>query len=115
MGKKKLTNRSVFLSLIFLLITGCAKYVDIKDGSEKILLVKKIPADCVSRGTVDVTALAEFAYVERSEEAVNEDLLQLAKNSAVSVRANTIMKTKSPEPGVATFSMYKCKRPWAEK
>tara|TARA_B100001142_G_C13951188_1_gene507183 strand:- start:220 stop:561 length:342 start_codon:yes stop_codon:yes gene_type:complete len=108
------TVKSILLFLFLLTITGCAKFVDVKDGSDKILLVKLEPKNCVSKGTVDVSVLSEIAYVERSEEAINRDLLQLAKNSAVSVKANTIMKSKSPEPGKATFSMYKCKRPWAE-
>ena len=106
---------SAFVSLSFLLVTGCAKYVDIRDGSDEILVVTKKPVGCVSKGTVDVTALSEFAYVERSKKNINRDLLQLAKNSAIKVKANTIIKTKSPKPGEATFSMYRCNRPWADK
>ena len=112
MSKKNIIINSTLFSLIFIFLIGCAKYVDIKDGSDKILLVKEKPTGCISKGMVDVSVLAEIAYVERSEEAIFEDLLQLAKNSAVSVKANTIMKSKSPKPGEATFSMYKCNRPW---
>lgn len=113
MDIKKLIINGVFLSLTVLLITSCSKYVDIKDGSEKILLVKEKPTGCISKGTVNVSVLSEFAYVKRDQGEINRDLLQLAKNSAVSVKANTITKTKSPEPGEATFSMFKCNRPWA--
>ena len=113
MDIKKLIVNGVFLSLTILLITSCAKYVDIKDGSEEILLVKEKPTGCISRGTVNVSVLSEFAYVKRDQNEINRDLLQLAKNSAVSVKANTITKTKSPEPGEASFSMFKCNRPWA--
>ena len=113
MNIKKIISNCIFLFLI-LLLSSCAKYVDIKDGSDKILLVKKEPTGCISRGTVDVVVLAEIAYVERSEESINIDLLQLAKNSAVSVRANTIVKSASPKPGEATFSMFKCNRPWTK-
>ena len=113
MGTKKIIINSLLISLSFLLITGCAKYIDIKDGADKVLLVKEKPTGCASRGTVDVSVLAEIAYVKRSKENINRDLLQLAQNSAVSVRANTIIKDKSPQLGEATFSMYKCKRPWA--
>jgi len=114
MGTKKIIINSLLISLSFLLITGCAKYIDIKDGADKVLLVKEKPTGCASRGTVDVSVLAEIAYVERSEENIDRDLLQLAQNSAVSVRANTLMKEKSPKLGEATFSMYKCNRPWAD-
>ena len=113
MNIKKIISNCIFLLLI-LLLSSCAKYVDIKDGSDKILLVKKEPTGCISRGTVDVVVLAEIAYVERSQESINIDLLQLAKNSAVSVRANTIVKSASPKPGEATFSMFKCNRPWTK-
>ena len=106
--------KNIFLIVFLLAITSCAKFVDIKEGSDKILLVTKEPEGCISKGTVDVSVLSEIAYVERSEEAINQDLLQLAKNSAVSVRANTIIKSKSPKPGEATFTMYKCNRPWTK-
>jgi len=113
MNTKKLIANSFFIFLTFLLATGCAKYIDVKDGSEGILVVKEKPKGCISRGTVDVSVLSEIAYVERSEENIHNDLVQLAKNSAVSVRANTIIKSKSSKPGEATFSMFKCNRPWA--
>ena len=115
MRKKNITINSALISLSFLLLTGCAKYVDIKDGSDEILLLTKQPVGCISKGSVNVSVLAEIAYVERDEEYINRDLVQLAKNSAVSVKANTIIKTKSPKPGEATFSMYRCNRPWADK
>ena len=115
MSIKNIITNSTSISFLFLLITGCAKYVDIAAGSDEILLVTKKPVGCVSKGTVDVTALAEIAYVERSEKNINRDLLQLAKNSAIKVRANTIIKSNSPKPGEATFSMYKCHRPWTDK
>ena len=115
MSIKKIITKSTCISFLFLLITGCAKYVDIKAGSDEVLLVTKKPVGCISKGTVDVSALAEIAYVERSEKNINRDLLQLAKNSALKVNANTITKIESPKPGEATFSMYKCHRPWADK
>ena len=68
MGTKKLIINSVLISLSFLLITGCAKYIDLKDGADKVLLVKEKPTGCVSRGTVDVSVLAEIAYVKRSKD-----------------------------------------------
>ena len=113
MGTYKIIFNNLLILSLFLLITGCAKYIDLKDGADKVLLLKERPTDCVSRGSVDVSVLSEIAYVERSEENINRDLLQLAQNSAVSVRANTLVKDKSSKLGEATFSMYKCKRPWA--
>jgi hypothetical protein len=115
MSTKKVITNITCISFLFLIITGCAKYVDIAAGSDEILLVTKKPVGCISKGTVDVTALAQIAYVERSEKNINMDLLQLAKNSAIKVKANTIIKSNSPKPGEATFSMYKCYRPWTDK
>jgi len=114
MNIKKITISSALLAISFLFLVSCAKYVDIKDGSDKILFVKTKPTGCVSKGTVDAIVLAEFAYVKRGKEDIDMDLLQLAKNSAVTVKANTIFKSKSPEPGKATFSMFRCNRPWAK-
>jgi len=114
-NNKKMIINSTLISLSFLLIASCAKYVDISVGSDEIIVLAKKPVGCVSKGTVDVTTLAEFAYIERDEKEINIDLLQLAKNSALKVNANTITKIESPKPGEATFSMYKCHRPWADK
>ena len=92
-------------------IVGCASaFIDVKSGSENIsVLEAQQVAACELKGKVTSSVLSKAGFISRSVEGVEENLLQMAKNSAVEDGGDTLVKGESTEFGKRTFSIYKCK------
>jgi uncharacterized protein YceK len=98
-----------FLSMA--LLTGCAStLIEKKVGSEGVAVVgaNKV-SDCESKGRMTASVLAKVWFVNRSEQSVEENLLQMARNSAVDGNADTIVKGESKQLGERTYFFYKCR------
>lgn len=94
-----------------LFLNGCASsLIEKKLGSESVVVV---PADkvagCTSKGKVSVSVLANIWLIKRGTESVEENLVQLASNTAVDLGADTMVKGESKEFGERTFDLYKCR------
>ena len=93
-------------------LSGCASsMIDVREGSDRVSLADADQvASCKSMGTTTVSVLAKMGiFMTRSAEAVEANLLQLARNDAVDDGADTLVKGESPELGKRTFSIYKCR------
>ena len=102
---RKATRTFIPLLILF----GCAKFIDIKSGSESINVVNKFNADqCVLKSTVTVSVLAEVGFIDRNPESIKLDLDQLAKNAAIDNQGNTITRIDSSENGKATYQILYC-------
>ena len=98
---------ATLIPLIFLL--GCAKFIDIKPGSESINVVNKFNADqCVLKSTVTVSVLSEVGFIDRDPESIKLDLDQLAKNAAIDNQGNTVTEINSSKNGKATYQILYC-------
>lgn len=93
-------------------IVGCASsFIDIKSGSENVsLLESQQVAGCELKAKVTSSVLSKVGFISRSAEGVEENLLQMAKNSAVEEGGDTLVKGDSTEFGKRTFSIYNCKK-----
>lgn len=91
---------------------GCASsLIDVRKGSDQVPLVEASQVgNCQSKGEINVSVLAEVGFISRSVEAVEANLLQLARNGAVDSGGDTVVKGKSPEFGKRTFAIYKCRQ-----
>jgi len=102
---RKVTSALIPLLLLF----GCAKFIDIRPGSENINVVNKFNADqCTQKSTVTVSVLHEIGFIDRDPELIKLDLHQLAKNAAIDNQGNTITKIGSSENGKATYQILYC-------
>jgi hypothetical protein len=63
---------------------------------------------CDSKGGTLVGVAAYVWIVKRSDEAIEENLLQLARNAAVDAGGDTLVKGDSPSTGRRNFAIYKC-------
>ena len=106
-------ERILLLALIVapLVLSGCAsKMVEVRPGSDRVSLADANQvAACESRGKVTVSVLTKVGFVSRSVEAVEANLLQLARNSAVDEGADTLVRQQSEKFGERTFDIYKCR------
>ncbi len=91
-------------------VSGCAnKFIDVRPGSTQVALATaEQVARCVAKGQITVSVIAKLAFITRSDEAVEANLLQLARNGAVDAGADTVVKGNSTEYGTRSFAMYKC-------
>jgi hypothetical protein len=90
---------------------GCAsKLIEMRPGSDQVSLANASQvASCQTKGKVTVSVLAEVAFITRGPEAVEANLLQLARNAAIDGGGDTVVKGNSQEYGKRTFEIYKCR------
>jgi hypothetical protein len=53
--------------------------------------------------------LTKVGFISRSVDAVEQNLLQLARNNALEVNGDTLVKDEMPAFGKRSFLVYKCK------
>ncbi len=107
----KLVSRTSSLLLLIILLSACAnKVVEIKQGSEKISVAdKSLVGKCKSKGKVTVSVTSKVGIYTRDIDTVEGNLTQLAKNSAVSEGADTIVRGASTNYGEREFELYQCR------
>jgi hypothetical protein len=110
----RIFKRIIVIIVIMLLISGlsgCASgLIEVRTGSDQVSLTEASQVgNCQPKGEITVSVLAEVGFISRSAEAVETNLLQLARNGAIDSGGNTIVKGNSSEFGKRTFSIYKCR------
>ncbi len=92
-------------------VSGCASdLIGVREGSAQVVVADAAQVGrCQSKGEVAVSVLAKVAFISRSDEAVEANLLQLARNGAVDAGGDTVVKGDSKEAGKRTFAIYKCR------
>ena len=107
---KKYT-KILIIAAIATLVAGCAdQFIEKKSGSEKVSVVDANQVgQCQSRGKVTSSVVAKVGFISRSVQGVEENLLQMARNSAIEDGGDTLVKGESTEFGKRTFNVYKCR------
>jgi hypothetical protein len=104
---------SVLASIMLLTagLSGCASsLIGEHKGSDRVSLADANQVGgCQSKGTTNISVLAKVGFISRSDEDVEANLYQLARNDAADAGADTIVKGESQEFGKRTFKMYKCR------
>ena len=104
---------SVILLALLATLGGCADHlVDVRPGSDSVALAEAAEVNnCTSKGSIQVSVLSEVGFITRSNDAVEGNLLQLARNGAINAGGNTVVKGSSMEFGKRSFDIYQCPRP----
>jgi hypothetical protein len=107
---KKMTGL-VALGLLTVGMTGCAsKLIGERIGADQVVLAKESEvARCKSLGRSTLSVLSSVGPLTRSAEAVEENLLQMARNEAIDKGGDTVVKGNSVEYGKRTYEVFKCK------
>ena len=92
-------------------LSGCASsLIGVREGSDRVSLADETQVgNCQSKGGITVSVFAKAGLLSRSDKNVEENLYQLARNNAVDVGADTVVKGESQEFGKRTYKMYKCR------
>jgi len=93
------------------LLSGCASnLVAQRAGSDTVaMLDANQVSQCKSKGSINVSVVSEVGPFTRSADAVEGNLLQLARNGAVDAGADTVVKGNSMAYGKRAYDLYKCR------
>ena len=97
--------------LMPLALSGCASsLIEVRQGSEQVAVAQADQvSQCKAIGKTTVSVLAEIGFISRGVDNVDANLLQLARNEAVSLGGDTVVPGDRPEIGKRTFAIYKCR------
>lgn len=106
----KISNGIIAIVAIVPLIAalnGCAsRIIGVREGSERVSLADANQvANCQSKGGIIISIFAKG----RDGKEVEDNMYQMARNKAVDIGADTVVKGESPELGKRTFDFYKCR------
>lgn len=96
---------------LVLALGGCAsKLIGERVGADQVVVAEPAQvAACKSLGKTTVSVLSALGPITRSAEAVEDNLVQMARNEAVSKGGDTVVKGSSLEYGKRTFEIFRCK------
>lgn len=107
---KRILTTTIMLSLILGLGACASHLIDVRHGSERVSLADANQVvSCESKGKITGSVLTEVGLFTRSVEAVEANLLQLARNGAVDNGGDTVVKRDTSKYGERTFDIYKCR------
>ena len=76
---------------------------------EVVVLDADRVAGCQAKGGVRVSAAAYVWVFKRSDDDIEANLLQLARNGAIDAGGDALVKGDSPRAGERNFAIYKCR------
>lgn len=110
----QISNKSLVLIAavpLTLALGGCAnKLIGERVGADQVVLAEPAQvANCKSLGRTTVSVLSAVGPFTRSAEAVEDNLVQMARNQAIDKGGDTVVKGNSMKYGERTFEVFKCK------
>ncbi|MEA5445891.1 DUF4156 domain-containing protein [Gammaproteobacteria bacterium AB-CW1] len=102
---------SLATALIAMTFTVAAcTWVRPESGTEGIALISEEQAEACERiSSVEVSVLARVAGMDRHQDAVESDLITLARNHAVERGGDTIAALSEIDSGKQRYGVYRCR------
>jgi len=92
-------------------LAGCVFVQPTVEGKKVRLLAAHEVEQCRNLGSITSRVQDRVGVILRSQEAVEDDVLQNAKNEAADMRGDTLVATSAIENGKQTFGVYRCLTP----
>jgi PBP1b-binding outer membrane lipoprotein LpoB len=107
----KQTTHLISIAALALLLGGCSStLIGERLGADQIVVAEATQVgQCKSLGRTTVSVLATLGPITRGNETVEENLVQMARNEAVSKGGDTVVKGNSLEYGKRSFEIFRCK------
>ncbi|MFW5927227.1 MAG: DUF4156 domain-containing protein [Wenzhouxiangella sp.] len=103
--------RSLATLTACLIITACANWVKLEPDADKVRLVSDSEVhSCERKGRTTTSVRNRVAGVERNPGKVEQELADLARNSALELGGDTIVADGPVEDGERRFIVYRCRR-----
>jgi hypothetical protein len=110
------TRMSVFLKFGIGIITAtalaaCSDLVQLKPGAEAVHVSNVTSvSNCIAHGSVHVSLMSKIGPFNRSELSVEDELADLARNSALGSGGDTVVPSGPVVDGARDFDIYVCHR-----
>lgn len=94
--------------MIILPLCACT-WVDLTPEGEKVrILTREEVSKCKKVGQTTSTTSAKLAGIKRHDNAILDELNNLARNSAINLNGDTIVPEGEMENGKLTYLVYRC-------
>lgn len=98
----------LFLTLA-VLSSACTWVKPTEDAEDVVVGTMANVRGCEKLSTTNLKVVDTVGPISRSEEKVAQELINLGKNEAARLGADTIVPMDKPEQGRQTFSLFKCR------
>lgn len=92
-------------------VAGCVFVQPTEEGKKVRVLTAGEVGNCRSLGTLTSQVADHVGAIPRGHDAVADDVLVNAKNSAAAMHGDTIVPTSDMKNGMQTFKVYRCLLP----
>ena len=95
--------------VLTLLLSGCAWVTPTTRGQAIAYLQPNQVQSCQKLGRVSVETVSKVVLLSRDAKTVQNELITMAKNEAVVLKADTIAAETEIDEGRQTFGAYRCR------
>jgi len=97
-----------FFSVAVLSLSACSWVQPLPGAFHVAYLPASEVTDCKKLGSTRASVLDKVGFYQRDNEAVKQDLIAVARNTAVDMRGDTIVSTSALQNGRMEFDIYRC-------
>jgi len=91
-----------------LTLSACTWVNENTDGRDINVSISQRIGNCQKVGDINVSVASKIGFINRSSKKVEEELLVLARNEAIKLRADTIVAVNPPLKGTQQYIAYDC-------
>jgi hypothetical protein len=107
---RRIHMRRLILPLATLMLAACS-FIPVQPGADKVaLLPDNFVGSCQHLGQTNAMVPTHFGFIEHGAESIEKSLAAIARNDAVGLGGDTIVKTSPVKEGRQSFKIYKCRK-----
>ena len=110
MSKSRFLSLSILPAVASCFALASCTWVDPHPNTEyvSVAMIDEVEP-CKRLGTAEVNTLAKVGFLERNDDKVHYELLQLARNEAVAIGGDTLVAKTEASEGRQSFWVYDCR------
>jgi hypothetical protein len=94
---------------VTMLIAGCGNWIEVKPQARDVAILEPAQtASCQYLGKTEAAVLNEAGFLPRNPQAINADLVNIARNDAAQMGGDAVAPLSERDRGHQTFGIYRC-------
>lgn len=100
--------RYLVLLLAAFLLAACS-FIPVTPGADRVVLLPdNFVGNCKLLGQTNAMVPTKFGFIEHGSESIEKNLQSIARNDAVAMGGDSIVKASAIKEGRQSFKIYKC-------